>query len=67
MKVLYGSPSICLDDTPDDEIPTVPKTVIENDDFEMAIAMMEYFQGECQAYEKVYTSRTSYTQFWGVG
>ena len=42
-----------MDDMPDDEIPTVPKTVIENDDVEMAIAMVDYFQGQCQVYEKV--------------
>ena len=53
MKVLYEGLSLSLDSLPDDEIPIAPDTIIENEDVEMAIALIEYFQGQRQAYEKV--------------
>ena len=52
--MLYEGLSICLDNSDDDEIPTAPNTIIDNEDVEMAIALMEYFQGQRQAYEKVW-------------
>ena len=38
---------------PDDEKPVVPTTVISQEEVQMAIALIEYFQAQKQAYDKV--------------
>ena len=53
LHVLFEALQIFI--VPYQEIPVVPKTVISQEEVQMAMALTEYFQAQRQAYDKVGT------------